>query len=94
MPTRAKFNSGDRVRVSDTFFWARGAFGTISSPPEEVTTISGPWDGGLIRIEKSALGENTVYWVCFDEPQLDADGDGPYRAGSIWESALSLIAIH
>jgi len=29
--------------------------------------------------------------VGFDEPQLDADGDGPYRGGQIWESALSLL---
>ena len=36
----------------------------------------------------SELDTNTVYWVWFDEPQLDAEGDGPYRADMIWESAL------
>ncbi len=86
------FLAGDRVNVSADFFWARGAVGTIAKAPSEITMLSGPWDnGGLTRQEQSSLGENTVYWVWFDEPQADADGDGPYRGGQIWASALSLI---
>jgi hypothetical protein len=87
----SKFSANDRVRVSDDFFWAKGATGTISAPPIEVTSISGPWDGDITRQEHSELGEATVYWVWFDEPQLDAEGEGPYRAGSIHESAMTLI---
>ena len=70
------------MRVSDDFFWAKGATGTISAPPDAVTSLSGAWDGGLTREESSALGTHTVYWVWFDEPQLDADGDGsiPWRS--------------
>jgi hypothetical protein len=56
-----KFSVGDRVFISLDFFWAKGATGTISIPPPEVTAISGPWDGGLTRQEKSTLGEATVY---------------------------------
>lgn len=85
------FSAGDRVRVSEDFFWAQGATGRISEPPSAVTEISGPWDEGLSRREVSAIGTNTVYWVWFDESQYDADGDGPYRGGSIWESALTII---
>lgn len=87
-----KFSAGDRIVVLPDFFWAKNATGTISSPPPEVVSLSDPWDNNLTRIERSALGENTVYWVWFDEPQLDADGDGPYRGGSIWESAMRLIS--
>jgi len=89
--TDSKFFAGNRVRVSDDFFWAGGATGTISEPPEGVLAISGPWDGNLTRQEKSALGTHTVYSVWFDEPQLDADGDGPYSAGQIWEDALTIL---
>jgi hypothetical protein len=87
-----KFKAGDRVIVADDFFWAKGATGTISRPPKEVTMLSGPWDDNLTRIERSALGEAKVYWVWFDEPQRDADGDGPYKGGQIWESALTLLS--
>ena len=64
---------------------------TISAPPDAVTSLSGAWDEGLTRQEVSALGTHTVYWVWFDEPQSDADGDGPYSGGQVWESALSLL---
>jgi hypothetical protein len=87
---KATFVAGQRVRVSDDFFWAKGAVGTISEPPKEVTMLSGRWEAGLTRQEKSSLGTNTVYWVWFDEPQCDADGDGPFRGGQIWASKLSL----
>jgi len=88
----SKFAANDRIRVSPDFFWARGATGTVTAPAPEVTILSGPWDDGLTRQEKSALGEATVYWVWFDEPQFDADGDGPYRGGSIHEDAMTLIS--
>jgi len=89
--TLSVFCSGDRVRVSDDFFWAKGAKGTISVPPDAVTNLSGAWDRGLTRQETSALGTHIVYWVWFDEPQFDADGDGPYSGGQVWESALILL---
>ena len=83
------FRAGDRVRVSTDFFWAKGAVGTISEPPREVIQLSGPWGDDLTRVEISALGKNLVHWVWFDEPQYDADRDGPYRGGQIWVSALT-----
>jgi hypothetical protein len=86
-----RFSVGDRVIVSPDFFWAKNATGTISTPPAEVVALSGPWDEGLTRQEVSALGTNTIYWVWFDEPQRDADGDGPYKGGTIWETDLTLL---
>ena len=91
MNIRTRFCEGDRVLISEDFFWAKGALGTVRVPPPEVLSISGPWDGGLTRIERSALGEAVVYWVEFDEAQRDAHGDGPYRAGCIHENSLTLI---
>ena len=88
----SRFSVNDRIRVSPDFFWAKGASGTIGEPPLEVMVIGGPRNDGLTWKEKSALGEATVYWVWFDEPQFDADGDGPYRAGPIHEDAMTLIS--
>lgn len=85
-----QFREGDRVIVSIAFFWAKQATGTVRKPPAEVIQISGPWNG-LTRVERSELGENIVYWVEFDEPQVDPDGDGPYRAGCIHQQCLSLL---
>jgi hypothetical protein len=85
-----QFREGDRVVVSPDFFWAKEAKGTVRKPPPEVIQIGGPWNG-LTRVERSALGENIVYWVEFDEPQVDADGDGPYRAGCIHQQSLFLL---
>jgi hypothetical protein len=87
-----KFLAGDRIAVSSDFFWAKNATGIVSEPPPEVASLSGPWHNNLTRIESSALGEATVYWVWFDEPQMDADGDGPYKGGCIHEDALLLIS--
>jgi hypothetical protein len=86
-----RFLPGDRIRISEDFHWARGATGTVSPPPPQVTAISGPWDEGLTRRERTAVGEQIVYWIWFDEPQMDADGDGPYKGGSIVDQAIELI---
>ncbi|AZI59303.1 ferrous iron transport protein A [Nakamurella antarctica] len=53
--------------------WAREFFGVIddTAPPE------------LIASPKAQPGEFT-YFVRFNEPELDRDGDGPYRKAMIW----------
>jgi len=89
--TDFKFFAGNRVRVSEDFFWAKGAVGTIAEPPSAVVALSGPWDDNLTRQETSALGTHTVYWVWFDNPQFDTEGDGPYSGGQIWGSALTIL---
>ncbi len=35
-----------------------------------------------------ALSGDLVYWVIFDAPQYDCDGDGPYREAQIWDRYL------
>jgi len=58
------------------FLLGKEALGTVSEPPPEVISISGPWNG-LTESQTTALDRETVYWLWFDEPQRDADGDGP-----------------
>jgi hypothetical protein len=40
-----------------------------------------------VRHSHAREGE-MAYWVAFDEPQYDADGDGPYRKALIWDRYL------
>lgn len=87
----SKFSAGDRVRVSEAFLWAKGAVGAVAPPPPEVLAISGPWDENITFMEVSALGANRVYWVWFDKPQYDPEGEGPFIGGCIWETALTLL---
>ncbi|MER6447194.1 ferrous iron transport protein A [Streptomyces venezuelae] len=37
---------------------------------------------------RHARAGELAYWVTFDEPQYDGDGDGPYRKAWIWDRYL------
>jgi hypothetical protein len=41
----------------------------------------------LVRHPGAREGE-LAYWVVFDDPQYDSDGDGPYRKALIWDRYL------
>ena len=87
------YSVGDRVRISLQYHWAKGAKGTIQPPPEFVQDLVAdcdPWEGNC-RVVKGRERLITFYWVEFDEPYRDADGDGPYAAGEIDAEALEPI---
>ena len=80
-----KFFPGDRVRISAKSHWAQGALGTIIEPPEfpqQLCEDCYPWDGWH-RIVQGRNGPIEFFFVSFDKPQIDADGDGPYPGGEI-----------
>jgi len=88
----AKFQAGDRIVVSPDYHWAKNVTGTIGAPPASVVALSGPWQNNLTRNVKARLGMKVFYWVWFDEPQVDTEGDGPYSGGEIAEDVLTLVA--
>jgi hypothetical protein len=51
----------------------------------------GPWPGGPLgtvdsyELVTTRQGQERTYWVRFDEPQRDADGDGPYVESQVLE---------
>jgi hypothetical protein len=69
--------AGTRVRVIHDPGWA-GPWATEFLAV--IATIGAP---ELVRHPDAHMGE-LKYWVIFDEPQLDANGDGPYRKAQIW----------
>jgi hypothetical protein len=86
------YNLGDRVRISKKYHWAKGALGTIAMPPEfaqRMVADHEPWQGHY-RFVQGVRERFKFYYVIFDEPQIDADGDGPYSAGEIDAKALRL----
>jgi hypothetical protein len=40
-------------------------------------------EGQSWREVMTPAGLRRFYWIGFDTPQLDADGDGPYQAGEV-----------
>ena len=57
----------------------------------------GPWPaepiGRIVGVPQEVHGRDgalTTYWVEFDEPQMDAEGDGPYGTSQVLEKYLEL----
>jgi hypothetical protein len=85
---------GDRVRVVRDPAW-NGPW------PAEATGIVEPILGKPFRVINTTdasfnvaddeRGEVREFMVRFDEPQLDVEGDGPYRAATVWEKYLVVL---
>jgi hypothetical protein len=76
---------GDRIRVSENYHWAKGALGIISDPPDfakQLADNDSVWHG-IRHLVKGSHGVIEFVWVWFDEPQIDSDGDGPYKGAEI-----------
>ncbi|MEY9969585.1 hypothetical protein ABIA33_007674 [Streptacidiphilus sp. MAP12-16] len=72
---------GSRVRVlRDPAWdgpWQREFLGTIDD-------LAAP---APVQHAQARHGE-LAYWICFDEPQFDSGGEGPYRKALIWDRYL------
>jgi hypothetical protein len=92
MAPESPFAIGDRVRISDSASWACGAAGRIGLPPpslleamEIAQDITGAQNHGWVGASSRSVrnGREVVeWWVTFDKPQVDEDGDGPMAGGS------------
>jgi hypothetical protein len=70
------------VSIANSYFEFEDAVGTVDYPPEGVAALTGDWEG-LYRTVQQVNGLHHYYWVTFDEPQTDSDGDGPYAGAEI-----------
>ena len=72
-----RFRKGDRVQISQTFNFKKGILGTVQEPPPFIQRFiegSEGWQGER-RVVQSLHGPLTFYWVEFDTPQVDEEGD-------------------
>ncbi len=76
---RVKVDPVDRIGP-----WPTEPFGTIAEHPLSE-------DGATWRPTRTRSGLGRLYWLVFDEPQLDPDGDGPYPNAEVLDKYLELI---
>jgi len=67
--------------------WPTSPFGYIALPPHGTSYLFRKWKGAS-RSFKARGRWTREYWVRFDRPQSDADGDGPYAEAAIDERFL------
>jgi len=85
-----EFLIGDRVRISENHHWAKRALAIVAEPPAAVAEMVNGWEGAWRTVE-AVKGPLRFYWVEFEQPQRDADGDGPYGGAEI-DSEYLLLA--
>ena len=62
-------------------------------PDEPIGSIvASPLDGMSFRWVDTVRGPEIQYWVLFDQPQMDADGDGPYTSGEVLAKYVEPLA--
>ena len=81
-----EFQAGERVRVRRDQEhgpgpWPAEPMGTIANHP--LATQGAPW-----VITQTVSGPRRTYWIVFDEPQFDTDGDGPYGRSEVLDKYL------
>jgi len=81
------FSAGLHVTISPEHRWAKGAVGTIAEPPPIVRKNVTNWQG-VFRTVQGVHGPLTFYWVYFDQPQEDTEGDGPFIGAEIESTYL------
>jgi hypothetical protein len=84
------FVMGDKVAVRPNCGWPDLPTGRIVPVPEAVKSISKGWN--VYSRRHYARGQyRRSYWVEFDIPQFDADGDGPSPGAEIDERSLMVV---
>jgi hypothetical protein len=84
---RVQLSEGHRVRVRQDRDFPPGPW--PAKPTGRVTAFS---DGAVYREVVTRQGVQRMWLVAFDEPQHDADGDGPYLSSEVLEKYLELIS--
>ncbi len=77
---------GSRVRVL-----CDQLHGGYPWPSEPTGTVLEDPDGRPFTLTTTVRGPARTYWVEFDEPQFDTEGDGPYPRSQVLDVYLELL---
>jgi hypothetical protein len=77
---------GSRVKVMQDSEFAPGPW-----PGEPTGTVLEWWTGEDHLVRDTTDGPERAWWVRFDVPQVDADGDGPYAEAEVLECSLLIL---
>jgi hypothetical protein len=80
------FTVGDRVKVRRDPEYGPGPW--PDEPTGTVTQHPGALDGEGWVATTTLRGVRRTYWIRFDSPQRDADGDGPYSESEVLDRYL------
>ncbi|HEY0047843.1 MAG TPA: hypothetical protein VGB68_01055 [Pyrinomonadaceae bacterium] len=86
------FTVGRKVRIRGECGFAGGVVGMIAYPPK-VSVLAEDFGDNYFRKVQTLKGEKAFVWVVFDEPQFDADEDGPYGEAEIDADNLEIIEV-
>jgi hypothetical protein len=84
------FRVGAKVRVGENQGFEAGVTGTVDYPPK-VGVLADDFGENFFRKAQTSRGETIFVWVVFDEPQYDADGDGPFSETEINIDYLEIV---
>ncbi|MGA2307736.1 MAG: hypothetical protein ABSH29_26635 [Acidimicrobiales bacterium] len=56
----------------------------------EVTVIVSP-EGNASDLVETTTGVRRLYWIAFDEPQFDVEGNGPYPSSQVLDKYLEIL---
>ena len=60
-------------------------------PAEPIGTVAVAADATAFSWITTTRGLQLQYWIVFDEPQFDAEGDGPYAASEVLACYLKAL---
>jgi hypothetical protein len=63
-------------------------FGPGPWPAEPTGRVTSSPSGEPFVVVQTRKGPERTWWITFDEPQRDADGDGPYTRSQVLERYL------
>lgn len=80
------YRAGERVRIRRDQEYGPGPW--PAEPTGIITDHPASLDGTPYVVTQTVSGPRRSYWIVFDEPQFDADGDGPYGSSEVLDKYL------